>query len=156
MNGTVAWTAPEVLLEESFRDSCDVYSFGVILWELFTGDIPWEGLSPIKLISMVGLQGKRLSLPSSSDDVLVGIVDIMSVCMGNEAGRPTFNDLYTKLRALVAVEERQGRAVRVAVPESFLCPIKLDLMNDPVSRRMDTHTSVKLLNSGYQGATALH
>jgi serine/threonine protein kinase len=32
--GSVAWTAPEVLQEEVYRDSADVYSFGVILWEL--------------------------------------------------------------------------------------------------------------------------
>jgi serine/threonine protein kinase len=38
--GSKAWEAPEVLLGESFSFSADIYSFGVVLWEIVTGRRP--------------------------------------------------------------------------------------------------------------------
>jgi serine/threonine protein kinase len=40
------WMAPEVLAGKSYNRAADVYSFGVILWELATWRIPWEDLGP--------------------------------------------------------------------------------------------------------------
>jgi serine/threonine protein kinase len=38
-----AWTAPDVLIESKHSFSSDMYSFGVIIWEIFTEEIPWNG-----------------------------------------------------------------------------------------------------------------
>ena len=35
------WTAPEVLRSQSYNEKSDVYSMGVILWELVTNEEPW-------------------------------------------------------------------------------------------------------------------
>lgn len=40
--GTPEWTAPEVLRSQAYNEKSDVYSFGVILWELCTGQEPWQ------------------------------------------------------------------------------------------------------------------
>jgi len=37
--------APEILRGEAYTRAADVYSFGVILWELVTGEIPHKGRS---------------------------------------------------------------------------------------------------------------
>jgi serine/threonine protein kinase len=37
--------APEILRGEKYEEAADVYSFGVILWEMLTGDIPYMGRS---------------------------------------------------------------------------------------------------------------
>lgn len=46
VQGTVQWTAPEVLNEEPTVDYilADVYSFGIILWELLTCEQPYRGM----------------------------------------------------------------------------------------------------------------
>mmetsp|Transcript_26906 Transcript_26906/g.47911 ORF Transcript_26906/g.47911 Transcript_26906/m.47911 type:complete len:218 (-) Transcript_26906:95-748(-) len=42
--GTLRWMAPEVLLHRPYGQSADIFSVGVILWELLTKQIPFEGL----------------------------------------------------------------------------------------------------------------
>ena len=45
--GTPEWTAPEVLKGDPFNEFADVYSYGVIVWELLSRQKPWKGLSQV-------------------------------------------------------------------------------------------------------------
>ena len=44
------WMAPEVLAGKRYDCAADVYSFGIILWELLTWQIPWEDLGPWQVL----------------------------------------------------------------------------------------------------------
>lgn len=46
--GTYRWMAPEMIKRKSYGRKVDVYSFGLILWELLTGTIPYEDMNPIQ------------------------------------------------------------------------------------------------------------
>ncbi|KAL6546144.1 Serine/threonine-protein kinase sty46 [Orobanche gracilis] len=46
--GTYRWMAPEVIEHKSYDHKADVFSFGVVLWELLTGKIPYEYLTPLQ------------------------------------------------------------------------------------------------------------
>ncbi|MQL81518.1 hypothetical protein Taro_013994 [Colocasia esculenta] len=61
------WMAPEVLRNEPANEKCDVYSFGVILWELATLRMPWSGMNPMQVVGAVGFQNKRLEIPKEVD-----------------------------------------------------------------------------------------
>ena len=47
--GTAEWTAPEVLRGLPYSEKADVFSFGVILQELMTQQVPWEELSAFQV-----------------------------------------------------------------------------------------------------------
>jgi len=46
--GTPIYMAPEVILHQPYDESCDVYSFGLVLWELFTGLPPYSDIKSIE------------------------------------------------------------------------------------------------------------
>ncbi|CAN4098287.1 unnamed protein product [Withania somnifera] len=75
--GTAEWMAPEVLRNEPSNEKCDVYSFGVILWELCTLQQPWAGMNPMQVVGAVGFQHRRLDIP---DDMDPAIADIIRKC----------------------------------------------------------------------------
>ncbi len=51
------WMAPEVLRGEAYSEDADVYSFGVIVWEMLTGEIPYMGRSLAQIAGSVGFHG---------------------------------------------------------------------------------------------------
>ena len=57
--------APELLLNLKYDDNVDVYSFGLCIFELLTGEIPFKDMSFEKIIADVGRAGKRPRIPSS-------------------------------------------------------------------------------------------
>lgn len=50
--GTPEWMAPEVIRNEPFSQKCDIFSFGVIMWELCTLTKPWEGVPIDRVCSL--------------------------------------------------------------------------------------------------------
>ncbi|XP_010453242.1 PREDICTED: serine/threonine-protein kinase EDR1-like isoform X1 [Camelina sativa] len=96
--GTPEWMAPEVLRNEPANEKCDVYSFGVILWELATSRVPWKGLNPMQVVGAVGFQNRRLEIP---DDIDPTVAQIIRECWQTEPHlRPSFTQLMRSLKRL--------------------------------------------------------
>lgn len=60
------------MFELLFR--CDVYSFGVILWELSTLQQPWSGINPMQVVGAVGFQNRRLEIPKNLEPSVARII----------------------------------------------------------------------------------
>ncbi|WCJ43994.1 Protein kinase superfamily protein [Euphorbia peplus] len=96
--GTPEWMAPEVLRNEPSNEKCDVYSFGVILWELATMRLPWSGMNPMQVVGAVGFQNRRLEIPKEIDP-LVGRI-IWECWQTDPSLRPSFAQLAVALKPL--------------------------------------------------------
>jgi serine/threonine protein kinase len=59
----VKWTAPEVIERLRYSNKSDVWSFGVVIWEIYSFGInPYQGMSNDQVIEHV-LSGKTLTVP---------------------------------------------------------------------------------------------
>jgi serine/threonine protein kinase/ABC-type phosphate transport system substrate-binding protein len=72
--GTLQWTAPEVLDEQPDADPmlADVYSFGIIMWEMATREQPYAGLSPAAVAVGVMRDGLRPDFPEHMNRAVAG------------------------------------------------------------------------------------
>ncbi|CAD6267476.1 unnamed protein product [Miscanthus lutarioriparius] len=108
--GTPQWMAPEVLRNEPSDEKSDVYSYGVILWELVTQKIPWENLNSMQVIGAVGFMNQRLDIPSEVDPQWKSI--ILSCWESDPQQRPSFQELLERLRELqrhYAIQQRNAK-----------------------------------------------
>ncbi|XP_043694921.1 probable serine/threonine-protein kinase SIS8 isoform X2 [Telopea speciosissima] len=96
--GTAEWMAPEVLRNEPSDEKCDVFSFGVILWELSTLQQPWGGMNPMQVVGAVGFQHRRLDIPEDMDPA---VADIIRKCWQTDPKmRPSFAEIMAALKPL--------------------------------------------------------
>lgn len=63
--GTHAYMAPEVIRSEPYSFPVDVWSYGVVLWELMIGDEPYKNLDSSAVVWAVGNNSFCLPIPSS-------------------------------------------------------------------------------------------
>eukprot|EP00297_Palpitomonas_bilix_P002213 CAMPEP_0113909308 /NCGR_PEP_ID=MMETSP0780_2-20120614/26762_1 /TAXON_ID=652834 /ORGANISM="Palpitomonas bilix" /LENGTH=1154 /DNA_ID=CAMNT_0000905067 /DNA_START=195 /DNA_END=3659 /DNA_ORIENTATION=- /assembly_acc=CAM_ASM_000599 len=102
--GTPAYMAPEVLEErETFCEKVDQYSFGIIMWELLAGQIPWTGLNMAQIVRKIALDHARPEVPNplppgTPDDY----VSLMRECWDDDdARRPPFADVAQRVRKMM-------------------------------------------------------
>ncbi|XP_043672629.1 mitogen-activated protein kinase kinase kinase 11-like isoform X1 [Vespula pensylvanica] len=63
--GTYAWMAPEVIKKSTFSKASDVWSYGVLLWELLTGETPYKGIDALAVAYGVAVNKLTLPIPST-------------------------------------------------------------------------------------------
>ncbi len=56
------------LIVGTLFQAADTYSFGVLLWEMYTGQRPWAGMLQMQIIFNVTVQKKQLEFPSDAPE----------------------------------------------------------------------------------------
>ncbi|XP_065431573.1 mitogen-activated protein kinase kinase kinase 12 isoform X1 [Chrysemys picta bellii] len=93
--GTVAWMAPEVIRNEPVSEKVDIWSFGVVLWELLTGEIPYKDVDSSAIIWGVGSNSLHLPVPSGCPD---GFKILLRQCWNSKPrNRPSFRQILLHL-----------------------------------------------------------
>ncbi|EEF33862.1 serine/threonine-protein kinase EDR1 [Ricinus communis] len=89
--GTPEWMAPELIRNEPFTEKCDIFSLGVIMWELCTLNRPWEGVPPERVVYAVANERSRLDIPEGP------LGRLISDCWGEPHERPSCEEILARL-----------------------------------------------------------
>uniref|UniRef100_A0A8C7IBT1 mitogen-activated protein kinase kinase kinase n=1 Tax=Oncorhynchus kisutch TaxID=8019 RepID=A0A8C7IBT1_ONCKI len=93
--GTVAWMAPEVIRNEPISEKVDIWSFGVVLWEMLTGEVPYKDVDSSAIIWGVGNNSLNLPVPESCPD---GFKILLRQCWScKPRNRPSFRQILLHL-----------------------------------------------------------
>ncbi|XP_027720797.1 fibroblast growth factor receptor 1 isoform X9 [Vombatus ursinus] len=101
----VKWMAPEALFDRIYTHQSDVWSFGVLLWEIFTlGGSPYPGV-PVEELFKLLKEGHRMDKPSNCTNELYMMMRDCWHAIPSQ--RPTFKQLVEDLDRIVALTSNQ-------------------------------------------------
>ncbi|XP_023237540.1 mitogen-activated protein kinase kinase kinase 13-like isoform X1 [Centruroides sculpturatus] len=93
--GTVSWMAPEIIRNEPCSEKVDVWSYGVLLWELLTCETPYKNVDSSAIIWGVGNNSLHLPVPSSFPE---GFQLLLKQCWSQKPrNRPSFHHILFHL-----------------------------------------------------------
>ncbi|XP_008192286.2 mitogen-activated protein kinase kinase kinase 11 isoform X2 [Tribolium castaneum] len=96
--GTYAWMAPEVIKNSTFSRASDVWSYGVVLWELLTGETPYKGIDTLAVAYGVAVNKLTLPIPSTCPQPWR---ELMEKCWKSDPHlRPSFEQILFDLELI--------------------------------------------------------
>ncbi|KAL6845580.1 hypothetical protein ACP4OV_025075 [Aristida adscensionis] len=104
--GTFRWMAPEMMKHKPYGRKVDVYSFGLILWEMFSGSIPYEDLTPFQAAFAVFDKNVRPAIPASCPAAVRLLIE--QCWASHPEKRPDFWQIVQILEKFKMVLERDG------------------------------------------------
>uniref|UniRef100_G3URN9 mitogen-activated protein kinase kinase kinase n=1 Tax=Meleagris gallopavo TaxID=9103 RepID=G3URN9_MELGA len=109
--GTYAWMAPEVIKSSLFSKGSDIWSYGVLLWELLTGEVPYRGIDGLAVAYGVAVNKLTLPIPSTCPEPFA---KLMKECWEQDPHiRPSFAIILEQLTAI------EGAVMTEMPQESF-------------------------------------
>jgi serine/threonine protein kinase len=104
--GTYRWMAPEMYKHKPYGRKVDVYSFGLVLWELDTGSLPYEDMTPVQAAFAIVNKNMRPVIPASCPAPLRLLIEQCWSSQSEE--RPEFQQIVQILENLKTVLDRDG------------------------------------------------
>ncbi|EAY01050.1 TKL family protein kinase [Trichomonas vaginalis G3] len=90
--GTPHLMAPELFESKPYTNKVDVYSYGILLYELLTSKIPFNGMTSLQIMNAVCIEKKRPKIPDSAPEKLKFLINL---CWSqNPDFRPSFDSIY--------------------------------------------------------------
>jgi len=101
--GIISYMAPEILQGKEYTTASDIYSFGMIMWELIMGRMPfWDQNNDIGLIIKICKNFR----PPIIKNTPKGYNELMQECWDSDPNkRPTTSDILEKLINIEKVEK---------------------------------------------------
>jgi len=94
----IKWTAPEALNYGKYTSLCDVWSYGVLAWEIFSkGGTPYQGMTNTRARELID-SGYRMPAPDGTPDE---VYQLMLRCWQYESeDRPHFSEIHASVDLL--------------------------------------------------------
>lgn len=96
--GTPCWTAPEVMRRQYYTVKADVYSLGIVFWELLTREDPYTGMDAFNVVLSVGTKGLRPTIPPSCPPSFATLIE---ECWSEDPdARPPVDEILDRLEVM--------------------------------------------------------
>ncbi|ETM44615.1 TKL/DRK protein kinase [Phytophthora nicotianae CJ01A1] len=110
--GTPFWAAPEVIRHEPYDEKADVYSYGIVLWELVERKDPYDNLNAFQVPLQVANEGLRPA--DFTRPAPLGLEQLMRQCWdADPEQRPSFADISQTLSTWLRTKSCEGDDSRV-------------------------------------------
>jgi serine/threonine protein kinase len=106
VRGTLPWMAPELLNGSStlVTEKVDAFSFGIVMWELLTGEEPYANMHYGAIIGGIVNNTLRPSIPTWCDPLWKSL---MERCWSAEpTSRPSFSEVASELRVMATAQPK--------------------------------------------------
>uniref|UniRef100_A0A8D2IT00 Ephrin type-A receptor 1 n=1 Tax=Varanus komodoensis TaxID=61221 RepID=A0A8D2IT00_VARKO len=96
----IRWTAPEAIAHRIFTSASDVWSFGIVMWEVLSyGDKPYGEMTNQEVMKCIE-DGYRLPPPVDCPSILY---ELMKVCWSyDRTRRPRFREIHVQLEHFIS------------------------------------------------------
>ena len=117
-DGTLRWMAPELLDGLQLDLPCDIYSFAITAWELYTGQIPFSNVPDTVVPRVVVDKKRRPDRPALLvNDTLWSLIE---KCWQPEPlERPMFSTICAEIRPLTAPRKAALSSATLPLPNWF-------------------------------------
>ena len=145
--GTINYMSPEQVLGEPVDARTDIFSFGVVLYEMLSGVMPFAGASDAAIYNAT-INKVQPSLRESNDQIPAELDEIVKCAMEKDRDRryQTFSELRADLKNILR-DSRTGSFDNAATKINMR-PIKTTDLVEPKSRRSAVWLIVPLLILG--------
>lgn len=105
--GSLRYMAPEVALKNAYTELVDVYSYGMVAWQMAKDKVPFRSLDKIKFFNEVILKGAR---PRVEDKWPSAFQNLLRSCWDQESmKRPSFATIHMQLKSIQESEEKRAK-----------------------------------------------
>lgn len=119
MTGSLRYMAPETALRKPYTEKVDVYSFGILVWQMARDRVPFKGFNKDEFLKNVSLEGERPKLDSSWPS---SFSNLLTRCWHQDPlQRPSFASIVEELDRMIhgdTVSPVKSRPLRGAIIKS--------------------------------------
>jgi serine/threonine protein kinase len=114
--GSLRYMAPEVALRQPYNEKTDVYSFGILLWQMAKDKTPFKGMNRNDFMNRVVKKGERPKIDKTWSPEFVQLLE--SCWHQDHRQRPTFEMICHTLTRLIMTAEGKTTSRRSSLAKS--------------------------------------